>query len=270
MNPSTLPSPQSAQLTGLKYSRKFKGRKRNVHAVAKNCVIDALKKKYKSRRLFKRERRTLWIMRVRANARLHGVRYSDFISKLKVQNIVLNRKIMSQLAVYDRAIFTNIMDIAVPNWQEKKDRKMWKKPDYTVEQIDDITIPYIEKTVPELYTDDTIRFNRQVKDWGVEYTVDMGEPEVWREVLPKMPELANFNLPDHWCGNANAEFEAIPLGLLNWKEGEESEDYLKFQKMVKSTQEDDEKKAEAGEKTWPKKEGVSRDDWFKEDPQSWF
>eukprot|EP00425_Heterocapsa_triquetra_P030323 CAMPEP_0195109006 /NCGR_PEP_ID=MMETSP0448-20130528/87663_1 /TAXON_ID=66468 /ORGANISM="Heterocapsa triquestra, Strain CCMP 448" /LENGTH=156 /DNA_ID=CAMNT_0040145589 /DNA_START=23 /DNA_END=490 /DNA_ORIENTATION=+ len=156
------------------------------------------------------------------------------------------------------------MEVAVPNWKEIKERKFWKKPEYTVGEIDDLTIPYIEKTVPELYTDDTIRFNRKVRDWGVEYTVDMGEPEVWREVLPKMPELANFELPDHWCGNANAEFEAIPLGLLAVPEGQESDDYLKFRKMVKETQEQDKLKEEAGEKTWPKKEGVSREDWFGE------
>lgn len=255
----------------LKYSTTFRGRQRNCHTLAKNKVIDALKKKYRSRRLFKRERRRLWIMRVRANARLHGLRYSYLIMRLKEANININRKIMSQLGVYDRGVLTNIIQTAEPDWKEKKARKMQNlmPRQRSVEEIDDAMIPYIEKCVPEIYTDATIRFNRQVKKWGVEYTIDMGEPDTWRELMARMPELANFNLPDQWMGNANAQFQTMPLEYLAPPPQLESKDYLKFRKMVDDAQAEDEEKAKRGEPTWPKKEGVSREDWFAEEPQSW-
>lgn len=254
----------------LKYSVNFKGRRKNVYRQARQGVMDALKKKYKSRRLFKRERRQLWIMRVRANCRLHAVRYSTFIARSKVRSININRKILSQLGIYDRAVFTNIMDAAIPNWRQRKARIEAVEKPYTVQQIDDVMIPYIEKTVPEIYTDETIRFNRQVKEGWVEYTIDMGPAEMWREVLPKMPELANFNLPDHWMGNANAEMEPMPLEMVTVPKELESRDYVKFMDKVREVQEEDELKKERGEEVWPKKEGVSRKDWFKEEPQSWF
>uniref|UniRef100_A0A7S0FA14 50S ribosomal protein L20 n=1 Tax=Pyrodinium bahamense TaxID=73915 RepID=A0A7S0FA14_9DINO len=254
----------------LKHSQHFFGRKRNCYRQARQAVMAALKQKYKSRRLFKRERRTLWIMRVRANSRLHGITYSQFICKMKEADINLNRKILSQIGVYDRPVFTNIMNVAIPQWKEIKARKEYVKPPPTVQEIDDVVIPYIEKTVPELYTDATIRFNRQVKEKWVEYTVDMGDPDMWREVLPKMPELANFNLPDHWMANANAEFEDMPLEMVPVPEGQESQDYVAFMQMVKKERQKDAEKAEKGEPAWPTKEGVSREDWFKEEPQSWF
>jgi len=255
----------------LKHSAHMAGRKKNVHRQSRQAVMDALKKKYKSRRMFKRERRELWIMRVRANSRLHGIKYSRFICKCKEANININRKILAQLGVYDRAIFTNVMNVAIPDWQEWKQRKEHVAEPYTVKQIDDKMIPYIESVVPEIYTDDTIRFNRQVKGEGwVEYTVDMGPADMWREVLPKMPELANFNLPDHWMGNANAEEELLPIELLNTPKGLEPKEYLKFMTNVREEQKKDEEAAAKGEPTWPKKEGVSREDWFKEEPQTWY
>jgi len=254
----------------LNLSKNFKGRQRNVHRFARQAVMDALKKKYRSRRLFKRERRKLWIMRCNANAKLHGISYSYFIMKCKEANVNINRKILSQLGVYDRCVFTNIVDLACPNWQEIKAKKNYVSPGYSVEQIDDVMIPYIEKTVPEIYTDANIRFNRQVKEGRVEYTVDMGDPEMWREVLPKMPELANFNLPDHWMKNANAEHEMLPLSMITVPKGQESDDYMSFMYRVKKEQMLDKVREKEGEKTWPKKEGVTREDWFKEEPQSWF
>jgi len=254
----------------LRLARDFKGRQKNVYRQARQAVMDALKKKYRSRRLFKRERRQLWIMRVRANCRLHGIRYSRFICKLKEANVNINRKILSQLAVYDRPIFTNIMDVAMPYWRKIKAKNDYVRPKYTAKQMDDIMIPEIEKTVPEIYTDATIRFNRQVKEGWVEYTVDMGDPDMWREALPKMPELANFQLPDHWMSNGNAEWERLPLSAVPVPAGYESPEFIKFMEKVKKTQAEDEEKAKRGEKTWPKKEGVSRDDWFKDEPQTWF
>jgi len=258
----------------LKFSKTFKGRKRNVYKIARANVMKALKQKYTSRRLFKRERRTLWIMRVRANSRLHGIAYSRFICKLKEANININRKILSQLGVYDRAVFTNILQEAIPNWKElKEEKEFYSKPQVgTVEDIDNVMIPHIEKIVPELYEDDCIRFNRKVHDWGVEYTIDQGDPKVWQSLLPKMPEIQNFELPDHWLGNANSEAESTPLDLVDagLAPGKEQDHWWKFIEMVKETRAADAEKIAKGEETWPKKDGISRADWFKEEPQSWF
>jgi len=254
----------------LKYSKDYTGRQKDEYRLAQPAVIKGLKQRKWSRKLFKRDRRALWIMRTNANCKLHGVMYSEAICNMKEKNININRKILSQLGIYDRAVFTNIMDVCTPKWRQMKKRKERKPKQWSVEEIDDVTIPYIEKCVPELYTDATIRFNRQVKDWGVEYTVDMGTAESWREILPQMPELANFNLPDHWMGNANAEFEGFPLEHLPVPEGHEAPDYKQFMKKVKAAQEEDKEKEARGEPTWPKKEGVSRDDWFSEEPQTWY
>lgn len=252
--------------------KNYKGRRRNVFRMAKRAVMKSLKLQYSSRRLFKRERRRLWIMRVNANCKLHGVRYNEFICKLKEANININRKILSQLGVYDRGVFTSIMDVAIPNWKDVQALRNYVKPKMTVKEVDDIMIPHIEKIVPELYTDTCIRFNRQVKDWGIEYTVDMGKPESWRTLLPKMPELANFQLPDHFMGNANAETEGIPIEMVPWQNDREApKEYKKFlAKVEKSKQEDEEKKA-AGQETWPlRDEPLTRDAWFDPEPQSWF
>merc|ERR1719162_862541 len=104
--------------------------------------------KYMSRKLFKRDRRRLWIMRVNSNAKLHGIRYSQFICKLKEANVNINRKILSQLGVYDRAIFTNVMEVGIPNWKGVKAKREYVPPPYTVDQIDDVILTNIEATVP--------------------------------------------------------------------------------------------------------------------------
>jgi len=253
----------------LKFSKGYAHRKSNVLKQARQAVMDALKKKYKSRRLFKRDRRTLWIMRVKANCMLHGLSYRRFICRLKEADINLNRKMLSQLGIYDRAVFTNVMDVAIPEWPQCKARRDYVRPPVSVEEADNVMIPHIEKLVPEIYTDATIRFNRKVQDDIITYTIDSGPPEVWREVLPKMPELANFNLPDHFVGNANAQLEPVPMDLIP-SFLDVDPNYADFKKKVEREQAMDKEKEEAGEPTWPKKEGVSREDWFKEDPQSWY
>lgn len=255
----------------LKYSKHMKGKKRNCYRFARQAVLQGLKQKYKSRIHFKRMRRRLWIMRVNANCKLHGVSYARFICNLKRHKVALNRKILSQLGVYDRGVFTNVMDVAKPEWRKFKKRHDAPPKQYTAKDADDVIIPYIEKCVPELYTDACIRFNRKVKPFGIEYTVDMGDPKMWQNILPKFPELSNFEIPDHFLSNHGQQMEFLPLDLLKKiQNAPDSEDYKKFRHMVESTWEEDKAREERGEPTWPKKEGVSREDWFKEEPQSWF
>ncbi|CAE8645727.1 unnamed protein product, partial [Polarella glacialis] len=102
------------------------------------------------------------------------------------------------------------------------------------------------------------------------YTIDMGPAEEWRDLLPKMPELANFNIPDNFIGNSNAEFEDAPLEMLITPDRLQPASYWKFKEKVALTQAEDLEKEARGEATWPKKTGVSREDWFKREPQSWF
>lgn len=241
---------------------------------AKKKVMHALKMKRKMRFTFKRDRRRLWIQRVNANSRLHGISYSVLINKMKEACININRKMLSQLGVYDRPIFTNILELAIPNWREVqkyrqsiKVRKVW-----TTEEIDAVMIPRIEKQFPNIYTDGCIRFNRKVEEGVIAYAVDMGPAEKWREILPRTPELANFNIPDHWCQNSNQELQNLPLQYFDWGMDLDKAP-VKWKKNMQKLRDEkalDAERIARGEPAWPSKEGVSRADWYAKEPQSWF
>eukprot|EP00929_Paragymnodinium_shiwhaense_P099220 TRINITY_DN607_c0_g2_i1.p1 TRINITY_DN607_c0_g2~~TRINITY_DN607_c0_g2_i1.p1 ORF type:complete len:448 (+),score=126.04 TRINITY_DN607_c0_g2_i1:101-1444(+) len=257
-----------------KYSAHFKGRNATEYRLARRKVMKSLTHKKRMRKIFKRERRSLWIMRVRANARLHGISYSSLMCKLKEADININRKILSQLGVYDRPVFSSILECAIPNWREVREYRLnkTKKPEYTYEQLDSVFIPYLEKSFPDIYTDATIRFNRKVHDWGIEYTVDAGDPKMWQEVLPKMPELQNFNLPDHWCGNLNAETEFLPIEYWDWGTDEKKapKKWKEFAAQYREKKQKDYEAKQSGRRGWPTREGISRESWFEEEPQTWF
>lgn len=248
------------------------GRRRNCFRTSKQAVMKALKNKYRSRRVFRREIRTQWIHRVRNNAALHGVRYSKLINKMKEANININRKILQQLGVYDRAVFTNVLEAAIPwwrSWKESSDN-YGKKKELSIEEIDTMTIPYLEQAFPNLYTDPCIRFNRKEHSYGVEYTVDVGDAEEWREYLPKTPELANFEIADHMVKDANMGKENPPPELFLRQFDEEKEPtYKRMMDKVRAQWAEEEEKIERGE-TVVKKEGMSRDSWYEKEPQSWF
>lgn len=259
----------------IKYAKDWSakaGRRRNCFRTSKQAVMHALKHKYRARRVFRRTIRTHWIHRVRNNAALHGISYSHFICRLKEANININRKILQQLGVYDRAVFTNVMEAAVPEWRdlkEKYDNKGIVK-ELSIEEIDAMTIPYLEQSFPNLYTDPAVRFNRKEHAYGVEYTVDVGDPEAWREYLPKTPELANFEIADHMLKDANMGKENPPPELFLRPFDEEKEyEYKRMMDKVRAQWKEDEEKIERGE-TVVKKEGMTRDDWFKNEPQTWF
>ena len=79
----------------LKQAKGYFGRRKNVWTVAKNAVEKGLTYAYRDRRNKKRNFRSLWITRINAAARLHGLTYSELISKLKQNNIELNRKVFA-------------------------------------------------------------------------------------------------------------------------------------------------------------------------------
>jgi large subunit ribosomal protein L20 len=89
----------------LKLAKGFFGRKKNVWTVAKNAVEKGLVYAYRDRKQKKREFRAIWIARINAGARLHGMSYSEFMGNLKKSGIDLNRKVLADLAMNHPAAF---------------------------------------------------------------------------------------------------------------------------------------------------------------------
>ncbi|MGB5943076.1 MAG: 50S ribosomal protein L20 [Leeuwenhoekiella sp.] len=83
----------------MKQAKGYFGRRKNVYTVAKNAVDKAMLYSYRDRRQKKRNFRALWITRINAAARLHGMSYSQFMGKAKAGNIGLNRKVLADLAM---------------------------------------------------------------------------------------------------------------------------------------------------------------------------
>ncbi len=94
----------------LKQAKGYFGRRKNVWTVAKNAVEKAMQYAYRDRRAKKRTFRALWITRINAGARQHGMSYSQFMGKLKANNIDLNRKVLADLAMNHPEAFTAIVD----------------------------------------------------------------------------------------------------------------------------------------------------------------
>ena len=94
----------------LKQAKGFFGRRKNVWTVAKNAVEKALQYAYRDRKQKKRNFRALWIMRINAGARLHGMSYSQFMGKIKANNIELNRKVLADLAMNHPEAFAAIVN----------------------------------------------------------------------------------------------------------------------------------------------------------------
>jgi len=82
----------------LKKAKGYWGRGKNVHTVAKNKVEKGLTYAYRVRKAKKRTFRALWIQRINAGARLHGMSYSEFMGKVISKNVGLNRKVLADLA----------------------------------------------------------------------------------------------------------------------------------------------------------------------------
>lgn len=93
----------------LKQAKGYFGRRKNVHTVAKNAVEKAGVYAYTGRKLKKRNFRALWIQRINAGAREHGMSYSEFIGLVAKKGILLNRKVLADLAMNDSVAFTAIV-----------------------------------------------------------------------------------------------------------------------------------------------------------------
>ena len=94
----------------LKLAKGYYGARGNVYRVAKQAVIKAAQYAYRDRKQRKREFRRLWIVRINAAARLNGLSYSRFMAGLKKASIEIDRKILADLAVFDKIAFTLIAE----------------------------------------------------------------------------------------------------------------------------------------------------------------
>ena len=96
----------------LKLAKGFRGSHSRLFRTANQQVMKALRNAYRDRRKKKRDFRRLWITRINAAARLHGMSYSQLIGKLKKADILINRKMLAQLAVLDPDGFAKVLEKA--------------------------------------------------------------------------------------------------------------------------------------------------------------
>ena len=94
----------------MNYAKGYFGRRKNVWTIAKNAVEKAWQYAYRDRKTKKRNFRSLWIIRINAAARLHGLSYSQFMGKVKANNISLNRKVLADLALNHPEAFKAVVD----------------------------------------------------------------------------------------------------------------------------------------------------------------
>jgi large subunit ribosomal protein L20 len=93
----------------LKQAKGFYGKRKNVYTVAKNVLEKGLQYRYVGRKLKKREYRALWITRINAAVREEGLTYSEFINRLKVKGIELDRKVLADLAMNEPESFKSLV-----------------------------------------------------------------------------------------------------------------------------------------------------------------
>jgi large subunit ribosomal protein L20 len=93
----------------LKLAKGYYGARSRVYRVAKQAVIKAGQYAYRDRRQRKRQFRALWIARINAAVREHGLSYSRFMDLLKKASIDLDRKVLADIAVYDKEGFAELV-----------------------------------------------------------------------------------------------------------------------------------------------------------------
>ena len=96
----------------IKAAKGYFGRRKNVHTVAKNAVEKAMQYAYIGRKQKKRNFRSLWIQRINAGVREHGMSYSTFMGAISKKGIALNRKVLADLAMNHPEAFEAIVNKA--------------------------------------------------------------------------------------------------------------------------------------------------------------
>jgi large subunit ribosomal protein L20 len=96
----------------LKMAKGFRLTHRTLFRPANEAVLHALQYAFRDRRARKRDMRKLWIARINAASRSHGLPYNQFMHGLKVAGVTINRKMLADLAVRDDRSFTQLVDLA--------------------------------------------------------------------------------------------------------------------------------------------------------------
>lgn len=96
----------------LKRAKGFWGARSKLYRTAREAVEKAQLYAYRDRRTKKREFRRLWVTRINAAARMHGMSYSRFIDGLNKSGVEVNRRMLADLAVRDEAAFTKLVELA--------------------------------------------------------------------------------------------------------------------------------------------------------------
>ena len=96
----------------LKLAKGFVGARSRIFKVANTAVMKKLKYQYRDRRNLKRNMRRLWIVRINAAVRAHGLSYSKFMNALKKSEIAVNRKMLAEMAVNEPEAFSVIVETA--------------------------------------------------------------------------------------------------------------------------------------------------------------
>lgn len=94
----------------LKQAKGFRGTRSKLVRVANESVMRSLRHAYIGRKLKKRDMRQLWIARINAGCRQNGLSYSKFMGGLRAKNIDLNRKVLADMAVNDKAGFAKLVE----------------------------------------------------------------------------------------------------------------------------------------------------------------
>ena len=94
----------------LKRTRGYWGAKKNVFTIAKNTYEKGLKYAYRDRKTKKRNFRALWIQRINASARLYDMSYSELMNKIQTKGILLNRKVLADLAMNHPDAFKEVVN----------------------------------------------------------------------------------------------------------------------------------------------------------------
>ncbi len=96
----------------LKLAKGYWGAKSKHYKMANEQVMKSLQYAYVGRRLKKRDFRQLWIARISAGCKMNGMNYSTFMHGLKLAGVEINRKMLAELAVNDKAVFTQLTELA--------------------------------------------------------------------------------------------------------------------------------------------------------------
>lgn len=103
----------------LKKAKGYQGRRKNTIRVARQAVEKAGQYAYRDRRAKKRNFRALWIQRINAAARVHGLTYGQFVHGLKLTNVEIDRKVLADLAVHNETAFKTLVEQAKAAFEKK-------------------------------------------------------------------------------------------------------------------------------------------------------